>query len=46
MCGLIAIQQTHPRLALDEMDQALALLWQIYLRCLSAPIWVRQYGHR
>ena len=25
---------------------SLALLWQIYSRCFSVPIQVRQYGHR
>ncbi len=29
-----------------EVLQALALLWQIYSRCFSAPIQDRQYGHR
>jgi RHS repeat-associated protein len=34
------------RFGLDFKQGSLTLLWQIYLRCFSAPIWVRQYGHR
>ena len=32
--------------AFQWLLQNLALLWQIYSRCFSVPIQVRQYGHR